>query len=340
VPARQAVAERGARLADVARRAGVSTMTVARVLRQPEKVAPATRARVDAALKAAHYTPDLVARALASQRSGTIGAVVPTLANSLIAEVIQGMSDELDRSGRQLMLAASGFSAEREEALVRTFLARRVDGLYLTGISHTPATVALLRGVAIPVVQGANLTDTPIHLAVGTRNQEAAVAMVRHLVARYGTAIGFAAASSRDNDRMRDRQAGYLRALKEAGARARPEWMVECAMTMTGGHDALSRLLALPRPPRAVFCGTDVIAAGAIQECVRRGIAVPGSIAIAGYDDLEIAAELVPSLTTVRMPRYEIGQMAARLIDQCLSGAPPRHAVHDLGYELITRESA
>jgi LacI family gluconate utilization system Gnt-I transcriptional repressor len=334
------VAERGARLADVARSAGVSTMTVARVLRQPEKVAPGTRARVDAVLKASQYTPDLVARALASQRSGTIGAVVPTLANSLIAEVIQGMSDELDQSGRQLMLAASGFSAEREEALVRTFLARRVDGLYLTGISHTPATVALLRGLAIPVVQGANLTDTPIHLAVGTRNEEAAAAMMRRLITRYGTAIGFAAAPSRDNDRMRDRRAGYLRALKDAGACARPEWMVECAMTMTGGRDAMGLLIALPRPPRALFCATDVIAAGAIQECIRRGVAVPGTIAIAGYDDLEIAAELVPSLTTVRMPRYEIGQVAARLMDECLSGQPPRQAVYNLGYQLIERDSA
>jgi LacI family gluconate utilization system Gnt-I transcriptional repressor len=334
------MAERGARLADVARRAGVSTMTVARVLRQPEKVAPPTRARVDAALKAARYTPDLVARALASRRSGVIGAVVPTLANSLIAEVIQGMSDELERTGRQLMLSASGFSIEREEALVRTFLARRVDGLYLTGISHTPATVALLREGAIPVVEGANLTDAPIHLAVGTRNEEAAVEMMRYLIDRYGTAIGFLSAEHKHNDRVRDRRRGFARAMKEAGARIRPEWVVERDLTMAGGRDAMAALLALAKPPRAVLCANDVIAAGAMQECLRRGVAVPGAMAIAGYDDLEIAAELVPSLTTVRMPRYEIGQTAARLMDACLDGRRPTRTVHDLGYKLIRRDSA
>jgi LacI family gluconate utilization system Gnt-I transcriptional repressor len=324
----------------VARRAGVSTMTVARVLRQPEKVAPPTRARVNAALKASQYTPDLVARALASQRSGTIGAVVPTLANSLIAEVIQGMSDELDRSGRQLMLAASGFSAEREEALVRTFLARRVDAIYLTGITHTAATVALLGGARLPVVEGANLTDSPIHLAIGTRNEEAAVAVMRYLIGRYGTAIGFIGAPDKENDRVRDRRRGFLHAMREAGARVRREWVLERALTMAGGHQAMAALLALARRPRAVFCANDVLASGAIQECVRQGVSVPGTVAIAGYDDLEIAAELVPALTTVRMPRYEIGQLAARLMDQCLAGQQPAARVHDLGYVVVRRDSA
>jgi LacI family transcriptional regulator, gluconate utilization system Gnt-I transcriptional repressor len=340
VARRAAGTETGARLTDVARRAGVSTMTVARVLRQPEKVAPATRARVSAALDAAQYTPDLVARALASRRSGTIGAVVPTLSNSLIAEVIQGMSDELALTGRQLILGASGFSAVREEALVRTFLARRVDGLYLTGTSHTEATLRMLGAATIPVVEGGNLTDNPIQLVVGASNVEAAATVVRHLIARHGTDVAFVGASPVDNDRMRDRRTGYARAMAEAGARPRAGRIVECPMTMVGGREAMARLLARKQPPRAVFCATDVIAVGAVQECVRRGVQVPGTIAIAGYDDLDVARELVPALTTVRMPRYEIGQTAARLMDRCLAGDPPAQRIHDLGFEFVPRESA
>jgi len=336
---RVAGTERSARLSDVARRAEVSTMTVARVLRHPEKVAPATRARVAAALEAEQYTPDLVARALASRRSGTIGAIVPTLSNSLIAEVIQGMSDALAPSGRQLLLGATGFSAAREEALVRTFLARRVDGLYLTGTSHSQATQRLLRAAAIPVVEGGNLTAPPIHFVVGAANVEAAAAIVRHLIARHGPDLAFIGASPVENDRMRDRRAGYERAMAEAGAAPRAGCMVECPMAMAGGGAAVAQLLALPTPPRAVFCATDVIAAGALQECLRRGVAVPGAIAIAGYDDLDIARELVPALTTVRMPRYEIGQLAARLIDRCLAGDPPEQRIHDLGFELVPRDS-
>jgi LacI family gluconate utilization system Gnt-I transcriptional repressor len=128
--------------------------------------------------------------------------------------------------------------------------------------------------------------------------------------------------------------------MADAGAKPRAGRIVECAMTMAGGREAMARLLALKHPPRAVFCATDVIAAGAVQECVRRGVALPGVIAIAGYDDLDVARELVPSLTTVRMPRYEIGQTAARLIDRCLAGEPPAQRIHDLGFEFVARESS
>jgi LacI family transcriptional regulator, gluconate utilization system Gnt-I transcriptional repressor len=328
------------RLADVARRARVSTMTVARVLREPHKVAPDTRARVSAALDATGYTPDLVARALVSRRSGVVGAIVPTLSNSLIADVIQGMSDALARENRQLMVGASGFSAAGEEALVRSFLSRRVDGLYLTGTSHTAGTRALLANAGIPVIEGGNVPETAIDMAVGVSNIDAAAAVVAHLVGSYGPDIAFAGAPAADNDRMRDRRAGYERVLAEAGARVPPAWIVETPMSMEGGREAVRRLLALPRPPRALFCANDVIAAGALLEAVRRGVAVPGTLAVAGYDDLDIARELLPSLTSVRVPRYEIGKRAAELIHLALTGKRPRRAVEALDFELVVRESA
>lgn len=328
------------RLEDVAKHAGVSTMTVVRVLREPQKVAPATRMRVEASLDATKYTPDLVARALVSRRSGVVGAIVPTLSNSLIADVVQGMSDELALHERQLMIGASGFSAAREEALVRSFLSRRVDALYLTGTSHTGETVKLLRAAGIPVVEGGNIPETPIDFVVGVSNVDAAESVVKHLIRRYGGSVGFAGGSPVDNDRMRDRRAGYERALRAAGCRVAPVYKVETPISMEGGRGALATLLALAKPPRALFCATDVIAAGAIQECLRRGVRVPEDIAIAGYDDLEIACELVPALTTVRVPRYEIGRQAARLIHSSLTGARPKKTLHQIDYELVVRDSA
>jgi LacI family gluconate utilization system Gnt-I transcriptional repressor len=315
-------------------------MTVVRVLREAHKVAPATQARVAAALDATKYTPDLVARALVSRRSDVVGAIVPTLSNSLIADVVQGMSEELERDGRQLMVGASGFSAAAEESLVRSFLSRRVDALYLTGTSHTSATTRLLAASGVPVVEGGNIPSYPIDLVVGVSNIDAAAAVVAHLVGRYGRSIAFAGGSHRDNDRMRDRRAGYEFALRRAGLRVPPAFKLEVPISMEGGRRALGSLLALPSRPRALFCATDVIAAGAIQECLRRGLRPPDDIAIAGYDDLDIARELVPSLTTVRVPRYEIGRQAARLIHLSLSGRRPRQPVLDIGYELVVRESA
>ncbi len=340
MPTRRNRTPRRSRLEDVAQHAGVSTMTVVRVLREPHKVAPATRARVTAALDKTQYTPDLVARSLVSRRTGMIGAIVPTLSNSLIADIVQGMSDELALHDRQLMIGASGFSAPREEALVRSFLSRRVDALYLTGTSHTDETVKLLHAAGLPVVEGGNIPQTPIDFVVGTSNVDAAACVVTYLIRKYGKRMGFVGGSPVDNDRMRDRRLGYEQALRKAGARVVQEAMIEAPIAMESGRRAITQLLGLPAPPRAVFCATDVIAAGAVLECTRRGVRVPDDIAIAGYDDLEIAGELVPSLTTVRVPRYEIGRQTARFMHLSLTGQRPKNDIHDIGFELILRESA
>src|SRR3954453_16334786 len=145
------------RLKEVASLAGVSTMTVTRALHAPHKVADATRVRVERIVRDLGYTPDLTARGLSLQRTGLVGAVVPLLTNSLIAEIIQGLSDTVARNGFQLLVGATGFSAAGEEAMVPAFLSPRVGAIYLTGISHTSATIAMLRQSRIPCVEGGNL---------------------------------------------------------------------------------------------------------------------------------------------------------------------------------------
>ncbi len=315
-------------------------MTVSRVLHQPEQVAPKTRARVEEALDAAQYVPDLLARALASRQTGVIAAIVPTLANSLIAEVTQGMSEALARHDRQLMVGASNFSASAEEVLVRTFLARRVDAIYLTGTCQTSASVDMLLAAGIPVVQGGNIPDRPIDMAVGTSNFDSARLLVETLVDAYGTRFACIGGPSVDNDRMRDRRRGFEAALKMAGARPRSDWVIEVSISMAGGRQGVHSLLDGRDRPRAIFCGTDVIAAGALFECLRRGLRVPQDVAVAGYDDLEIAGEMMPALTTVRIPRFEIGVRAAEMIHAALVGARPAKRIADMGFEIIRRESA
>lgn len=328
------------RLSDVARHAGVSTMTVARVLRAPDKVAPGTLERVRQAIAAVDYVPDLVARSLTSRRTGVVAAIVPTLANSLIAEVTQGMSQTFARHGRQLMIGASNFSAAIEEDLVRSFIARRVDAIYLTGTSQTANTTRMLKSAGLPVVQGGNIPEVPIDMAVGTPNILASETIVAGLIARYGSEIGHIGHDPRDNDRARDRRIGFERAMRKAGAPVRPEWMIEQPLSMQGGNIGIRALLDLTRRPRAVFCGTDVIASGAIFACNRLGLRLPEDIAIAGFDDLEIAGQMTPSLTTVRIPRFEIGVRAAEMIDCALAGQRPARLVADMGFDIMWRESA
>jgi LacI family gluconate utilization system Gnt-I transcriptional repressor len=328
------------RLTDVAHAAGVSTMTVVRVLREPHKVAQQTRARVKRVLEETGYTPDLVARGLVSSRSGLVAAIVPLLTNSLIAEIVQGLTDALAPDGIHLLLGASGFSLAEEEALVRAFLSRRIDAIYLTGVLHTEATALMLKRAAIPVVEGGNLSRRPIDMLVGYSNVKAAAQVTQHLIeARYAK-IGYIGAFPESNDRARDRRRGYELALRGAAIRLDPSLCVETTLDIDAGATAMRTLLERHRDVRAVFCSADAIAVGALFECQRRRLAVPGRIAIAGFDDLAIAAQVVPALTTVRIPRYAIGQQAGELIRDRLAGRAVRRRIIDTGFELVRRRSA
>ncbi len=329
-----------ARLSDVASAAGVSAMTVVRALREPHKVAAATLARVQRVLDETGYTPNLIARGLASNRSGLIAAVIPVLTNSLIAEIMQGLTDALVPSGYHLLLGASGFSAAEEETLVRAFLSRRIDGIYLTGAVHTAETVRMLQRAAIPVVEGGNLADRPIDMMVGYSNVDAARSVTRYLVKAGYAPIGYIGAYPQDNDRARDRRHGYELALAAARQRVDPALCVETSLDIDAGARAMATLLGRKRKLRAVFCSADAIGVGALYECQRRGVAVPEEIAIAGFDDIPIAAQVVPSLTTLRVRRYAIGQRAGEMICDRLAGRAIKDPIVDTGFEMVARDSA
>jgi LacI family transcriptional regulator, gluconate utilization system Gnt-I transcriptional repressor len=158
---------------DVARRAGVSAMTVSRALKAPGKVAPATRARVEAAVAALGYVPDDAARSLASRHSRLVAALVSTVADSIFASTIDGLAESLRAHNHQLLLGTTEYSAASEEALLGTILSRRPDGLVLTSGVHTETSRRLLKGASIPVVEVWELPEEPIDMAVGFSNLEA-----------------------------------------------------------------------------------------------------------------------------------------------------------------------
>lgn len=328
------------RMADVARRAGVSVITVSRVLREPERVAVETRTRVLSAIETMGYVPNLIARSLKSRRSGIIAAVIPSVTHSIVAEVVRGMTEVLNEAGLHLLLADSGFSPHEEEVLVAAFLARRPDAIYLTGTTHTPGTRKLLDSARIPVVEAGTLTDTPIDMVVGYSNFDAAHAMTNALVDSGRRTIGYVGQAGRDYiDRVRDRHAGHVSALRERGLGDRAQLQVEVDLSYRGGAAGLTELLAREPALDAVFCTSDIIAIGVLFECQRRAMAVPGRIAITGMDDQEIASQCVPALTTIRMPRYEMGRRAAAMLCRRLSGAATESNVVDLGFEVVTRQT-
>lgn len=324
------------RMVDVARLAGVSAMTVSRALRQPDRVSPETRRRVTRAIGRVGYVPDLVAAGLASQRTGVIAIIVPTLADSIFSDTVQGAADVLRERGYQLVVGDSGYSEAEEERLTAALLGRRPDGLILTGVDHRPRARRLLDAAAIPVVETWALTPRPLDSVVGFSNADAGYAMARHLVREGYRHIGFVGGSDR---RAVQRRAGCAAALREAG-RTLVHETARAPVRMRRGAECLERLLR--REPRldAVFFASDILAAGALFACQRRGWKVPERIALAGVGDFDVAAEVVPPLTTVRIPRHEMGRRAASVLLDRIEGRAAPGVVVDVGFEIVPRASA
>jgi LacI family gluconate utilization system Gnt-I transcriptional repressor len=321
-------------MVEVARQAGVAPVTVSRVFHEPDKVAPETRLRVEQVIRELGYVPNLIAQALVAARTGIVAALIPTIDNSLHAEIVQAMNERCRAAGLHLLLGCTNFSVAEEEEMVRSFLARQPEAIYLTGTTHSAATRMMLTAAGLPVVEGANLPREPIDMAAGYSSEDAAAAMTRLLLETGRRRIAYVFSPIGANDRLADRRRGHLAALEGAGL------AIETDLSIAGGAAALRRLLERQVPIDAIFCSTDVLAVGVLLECLRRGLRVPDQLAVAGFDDLPLAAEIVPALTTVRVPRRRMGEEAARLILTRLAGQDPDTPVVDVGFEILRRASA
>lgn len=331
---------------DVARVAGVSTITVSRVLRTPDKVREGTRDRVQAAVRDLGYVPDQVAGSLSSRESRLVAALVSTLAGSIFASTVDGLARSLREADHQLLLGTTEYSTASEEALISTALSRRPDGIVLTSGEHTGSARTMLLNAGIPVVEVWELPEDPIDMAVGFSNHEAGRAMTLHLHRTGRRRIGFIGGSrparAADGDRRgRLRRQGYEAVLAECGLgepRLAPD-PADGTMTERGARDLAAILDRWPDTD-AVFCSSDSAALGAISEARRRGLSVPGDLAIAGFGDFEFAGEFGLGLTTVRIPGAAIGAEAGRLLLARKRGERVAERRVDLGFEIVPRTTA
>ncbi|HVZ43590.1 MAG TPA: LacI family DNA-binding transcriptional regulator [Ramlibacter sp.] len=328
----------GARMRDVAHAAGVSLMTVSRALREPHKLSEETRKLVLDAVQKIGYVPNSIAAHLASNRSNVVGQIVPSIQNSLYADTVKGTADVLRTAGLHLLIADSGYSLQEEEALIGAFLAQRVAGLILHNTDHTPKALQMIERAGVPVIETGDMPRDPVDMVVSYSNAEAAKAMTLHLAARGYRRIGFASLETKNNRRSRERLRGYLAALKTLGRRKDERLVIETAGGLTGGAHAMVAMIQRAPDVDAIFFAGDVLAIGALFEAQRRGWKVPGRIAIAGFDDLDILQHTVPKLTCLRLPRLEIGRRSAEALLERMHGNHERVRL-DLGFEVIQRES-
>lgn len=314
-------------IGDVARRAKVSTATVSRVVNQPNGVRPALRARVEAAVAQLGYVPHAGARTLKSRRTGSIGAIFPTIDNAIFAKAIDALQRRLAEAEHQLLIATNDYSPATEESQAVNLLARGADALLLCGVGQHASLLARLKARAVPVVHVMSWPPPPRLACVGFDNARAMAQVVRYLLDLGHRRIAMLAGVTHDNDRATARLAGVRTALAAAGLPLPASRIVERRYGIAPAREGLQQLLQGPagERPTAVVCGNDVLATGALFEAQRLGLDVPRELSIVGFDDLELASHLHPALTTVHVPAEAMWRRAAEQVLAQLAGeaAPP-----------------
>jgi LacI family transcriptional regulator, gluconate utilization system Gnt-I transcriptional repressor len=327
------------RLTEVAKLAGVSPITASRFFRNPEALSVAKRERVDSAVKELGYVPNLAARALASHRTEVIGVVIPSLTNNVFADVLRGIYDSSEGSRYSVQLANTRYSILQEEKLLRLFRAQKPAGLIVTGINQTAESRAILESMNCPVTQIMEIGDAPVDMMVGFSHYDASSAAISHILEQGRRRIGFLGA--RMDPRVQRRFEGYRDAMR-AVSLFDPNLVVTTTVptTVTLGGTLFADLIARAPDIDAVFCVNDDLALGVLFECQRRQISVPRNMAIVGFNDLEFMASAVPSLTSVRTNRYEMGRHAVTMVIDAIEGRRPEVPVIDLGFQLMIRQSS
>jgi len=326
-------------LADVAKLAGVSAVTVSRALRHPGMVSPVLRDRVDAAVAELAYVPDVAASRLASARTHAIGVIVSSLTNGVFADYLRALHDTLLPAGFQVVVFSSRYSAEEEEKVIATLIGQHPEAIIIAGIDQTPHARRLLERSGVPVIQTFELTDDPIDINVGLSQRDAGYAATRYLIDRGHRRIGYTAA--RLDARAHARMAGYHRAMEEA--RLSTDGLVATTprpSSVSAGGELLGAILDRRSDLEAVFCCDDNLALGSLFECQRRGIPVPDRIAIIGFNDLEFAACAHPPISSVATPRHEMGRLAAEIVMKIIeTGERPAARRIDVGFTIRERGS-
>lgn len=325
------------RLADVAARAGVSINTVSRALRAPHTVRPQLRKQIEAVLEELNYVPNRLAGGLAGSSTSVVGVVVTSLFYSEFAATIDAMQERLAGAGLSLMLGNSRYDPDEELLLVRAMLSWRPAALALVGVDHHPRVRELLRAADVPVVEIWDAGSEPIDSAVGMDHLAIGRLQAEHLYERGFRRIAFLGSTREHDYRAQKRRDGYAQVVGERDLHDPIVATAPVGGTPDLGERLLGELLAREPDVDGIVCNGDVIALGVLRGLRRRDRAMPHEIGVVGFGDAEAATCVVPTLTTVRPPRTDVGRIAAATLLARIDGEPPRRVV--LPAELIERES-
>ncbi|KQV96891.1 LacI family DNA-binding transcriptional regulator [Rhizobacter sp. Root1221] len=301
---------------DVAQHAQVSVATVSHVINDTRFVSEATRERVQAAIAALRYVPSALARSLKSNRTHTIGMMIPNSSNPYFAEIIRGIEDTFYEAGFNVILCNSDDDPIKQSNYVRLLTEKQVDGLIVLSSGSDVELLDTLRAARMPqVVVDREIDDLAADL-VEVNHEAGGFLATQHLI-QLGHRRIACIAGPQGLSSARERVQGYRRALAEAGLTVDDRLLRSADFTSAGGHAAMTSLLEMPhtaRRPSAVFASNDLMAIGAICAAASRGLRIPGDVSVVGFDDIALAAHSNPPLTSVVQPKHQTGQLAAQLL--------------------------
>ena len=324
------------KLADVARLAGVSPATVSRFINKSGFVAQATAERIGAAIAELEYVPNFAAGSLVTRRSRLVAVLVPVLAQSLFNNTVEALVAALSRAGFTPILGLTGFEQEETLRLTDAMLSRRPDAFILTGVTSEAAR-ARLRKSGVTVIETWDLPENPVDVAIGFSHREVGRAIAGYLVER-GYSRPFIVTTR--GTRSAARRDGFMSAWPADKIGDVQEGAVESPARFNQARRIFREWLQTVPRPDVIVCGSDGLAQGLAVEALAAGIAVPDQLAIVGFGDIGVAADMRPSLTTIGIDGERIGREAASILIAREEGKEVPQRVIDVGFRLIERESA
>lgn len=325
-------------ISDVAKLAGCAPATVSRRLNNPAVVSPAVVEAIDDAIERLGYVRNDSARSLRQSRSRLVGAIIPTLRHSIYAEMLAGLQHVLEKNGFALIYNTSEYNLDEEYRQARTLVERGVEAIVLVGTRHRTKTFELIASHKITSAVTYALQDGFELTSVGFDNRRAAALAAKKLYDLGHRRFGMLAGITANNDRAQARVDGFVDTLLAKGIDRSAIVVREGKYQIGDGRSAMASLLDEDPNVTALFCGSDVLAIGAMYECRKRGLVVPDDISIIGFDNLEISEYVDPPLTTLNVPAYEMGWEAGQYIVRSEPGEAATRRI-ELNVELVERDT-
>jgi len=329
----------GVTLADVARLAQVSEITVSRILRNHGPIAADTRTRVMAAVRETGYVPNRLAGGLASSGSKLVGVIVPSLTNIVFPEVLGGIRSALHGTGFQAVIAVSDYDLTIEQELIASLLAWKPEAMVIAGLEHTELARTMLAGSGVRIAEVMEIDSQPIDLAVGLSHRQAGYDTGQYLIGRGYRRFGYVGHDWVSDRRARLRHDGLVTALAEAGLEVLETCRFDGPSSIAAGRDVLAQILERRADLDVVVFSNDDMAIGGVFHCLGAGIKPKLDLALFGFNGLDIGQALPTPLSTMRSNRFLIGKTAIeKLLGQ--RERPEAPEVIDTGYEIITGTTA